>query len=398
MNVLIYADAHLYKTKDGRVWTKTVYGYEFWKRYLNTFESIIVIARMQQVNDEKTENFLESSGPRVSFIGLPMVRGTKNKWGYIAEFSKIVKIVQYSVEKVDCAIFRVPATMGYIVLYYYMKMRKPFSLEIVANPSNASGNRIERKIMENYLRKVVKKANGVSYVTQYNLQKLFPSNATIHGESDLYFESYYSSIDLKEDYFSKPRDYTNHEGSFRIIHVANNMNNDVKGQRVVIDVTRRLKELGYDVQTYIIGDGTKRGEYEEYARMSGLNNVVYFLGIFSSPKEVRNWLLNSDLFLFPSKAEGLPRSVIEAMAVGLPCISTPVDGIPELLPEEYLVMPTDIEGFTQKIIELIDDTERLNEMSKRNIDKAREYEQSILQKRRDCFYSKLKNLVQRQSM
>ena len=90
MNVLIYADAHLYKTGDGRVWAKTIYGYEFWKRYLNIFDNIIVMARMQEVHFSKTEGFLESSGAGVSFIGLPMVIGSQNKIGYITNFPQIV--------------------------------------------------------------------------------------------------------------------------------------------------------------------------------------------------------------------------------------------------------------------------------------------------------------------
>lgn len=393
MNVLIYADAHLYRTADGRVWAKTIYGYDFWKKYLNVFENITVISRMQKTEDRKMVNYLESSGPGVAFIGLPMVMGAKNKWRYITELPATAGIVRNAARTADCGIFRVPAVMGYIVLHYFMKTGKPFSLEIVINPLNAAGNQVERKLMGGYLEKIAKKANGVSYVTQYYLQKRFPSYAALFGENERYFESYYSSIDLKEEYFSTPRNYTQHKGSFRIVHVANQMNDDVKGHKIVIDVTRRLKELGYDIQTNLIGDGTKRKEFEEYVCLNDLKDTVHFTGILSSAEEVRNWLLNSDLFLFPSKAEGLPRSVIEAMAVGLPCISTPVDGIPELLPSECLVMPTDTEGFVKKITELLNNMEKLNEMSSRNIAKAREYEQSILQDRRDVFYSKLKKLA-----
>ncbi|MCM1262184.1 MAG: glycosyltransferase family 4 protein [Butyrivibrio sp.] len=393
MNVLVYADAHLYKTEDGRVWTKTIYGYEFWTRYLNVFKSIIVMARTQCVDREKVVGYLESSGPDVSFIELPMVLGSKNKLEYITEFHKIVKKIRNSLKNIDCGIFRVPSVMGYIALHYFMKTGKPFSLEVVINPLNAAGNEIERKIMGYYLKRVALKANGVSYVTQYYLQKLFPSYAQMYGENEQHFESYYSSINLKEEYFSCSRDYTKHDGSYRIMHVANQMNDEVKGHKIVIDVTQRLKELGYDIQTFFIGDGTKRNEFEQYANSSGLNGIIHFVGILSSAEKVREWLLKADLFLFPSKAEGLPRSLIEAMAVGLPCISTPVDGIPELLSAEYLIEPDDVEGFVNKIVYLLNNKKELNKMSEENIEKARLYEDSVLQERRDRFYGKLKDLV-----
>lgn len=395
MNVLVYADAHLYRTEDGKIWARTIYGYGFWKRYLNVFENITVIARMQNARKEDVENFCESSGPNVSFVGLPMVRGSQNKFGYIAQFPRALKIAHRTVRTADCGIFRVPAVMGYIVLHLFAKTKRPYALEIVANPFHtySFGNNIEKNILGYYLKRAASRANGVSYVTQYNLQQLFPSYARLHGESVRHFESYYSSIDLRKEYFSVPRDYKKHTGSFKIIHVANQMNDYTKCHKTVIDVTQSLRKSGYDIQTFLIGDGTKRKEFEEYAYSKGLSDAVHFVGILSSTEKVREWLLNSDLFLFPARAEGLPRALIEAMAVGLPCLSSPEGGIPELLPEEYLFMPADTEGIANKIVQLLSNPLQLNEMSKSNIDKARKYEHSILQERRDVFLNKLKKLV-----
>ena len=46
MNVLVAVDAQLFMTPDGKVWSKTIYGYDFWKRYLDVFETVKVVSRL----------------------------------------------------------------------------------------------------------------------------------------------------------------------------------------------------------------------------------------------------------------------------------------------------------------------------------------------------------------
>ena len=60
------------------------------------------------------------------------------------------------------------------------------------------------------------------------------------------------------------------------------------------------------------------------AKDLGIDDFVEFTGLLASASEVRQKLKDSDMYVFPTLAEGLPRGIIEAMAVGLPCISSPV--------------------------------------------------------------------------
>ena len=57
--------------------------------------------------------------------------------------------------------------------------------------------------------------------------------------------------------------------------------------------------------------------------------------------------------------------------------------------------PLDVDGFTNKIVDLLKQPEELNRVSARNIEKAKEYEETVLQKRRMEFYSKLKQLAEK---
>lgn len=392
MSVLVAVDARLYRTPDGKVWCKTIYGYDFWTRYLAAFNDILVISRLANASYDDVKGWLRSDGPQVKFIGMPMVRGSK---GYIIHFASFLKTAVKASINSDCAIIRLPSLPATFVEQVYRFSDKPYAIEVVADPKNAYAEKpFVAKVLSFWLKKACLRANGVSYVTQFALQKDYPNKARIQkGLTEKYFESYYSSIILKEDFFTGPRVYGAMHNKIRLIHTANNINNDVKGHDVVIKVVKKLIDEGINAEITFIGDGDRRLELECMAQSLGIGDKVKFTGFLSSSNEVREKLLDADLFIFPTKAEGLPRAVIEAMAVGLPCLSTPVNGIPELLPSQYMFDPLDVDGFTDKIKELILHPKEMTQMSQLNVEKAREYECEILNARRHRFYIQLKQLV-----
>lgn len=394
MNALVAVDAQLFRTPDGKVWTKTIYGYDFWRRYLDVFETIAVVSRIKDVQYEEVSGYLRTDGERVSFKALPMARGAKE---YIAHMPSFYKAASTAVRDEECAIIRLPSIAATFVELLFRGKHKPYVLEIVVDPVNAfEGSNLAAKILTAHLKKACRKANGVSYVTQFALQKQYPSTARMQEKNgDEFFETYYSSIILNRDYFSEPRDYSVVKNRIRLIHTANNVKNTVKGHDIVIKVVKKLNDAGIDAEVVFVGDGEKRGEFEALAKSLGVGDRVSFTGLLPSSTEVREKLLDADIFVFPTKCEGLPRAVIEAMAVGLPCLSTPVNGIPELLEPEFMFDPLDVDGFTRKIIELVHNPEKMNSMSARNIEKAKEYETSVLQERRIQFYGKLRKLVEK---
>jgi glycosyltransferase involved in cell wall biosynthesis len=95
----------------------------------------------------------------------------------------------------------------------------------------------------------------------------------------------------------------------------------------------------------------------------------------------------ADLFVLPSRTEGLPRAMLEAMARALPCIGSTAGGIPELLPAEDMVPPGDALSLALKIRSVLTDPVRLMSMSSRNLEKAKGYHEGILRERRNAFYN-----------
>ena len=178
-----------------------------------------------------------------------------------------------------------------------------------------------------------------------------------------------------------------------IVHMANVISGNSKGHKTLIEVVKRLVENGVNVKVKFIGDGPSVQEFKDYAKDIGVDKNIEFTGRISERSKLLYEVRQGDIFVFPSYSEGLPRCIIEACAVGCPCLSTPVGGIVELLEEEYLFAPDDVEGFANKIVELVNNPAKLNCMSETNIAKAQKYEKTILDARRKGFYEKLYNLA-----
>ncbi len=103
----------------------------------------------------------------------------------------------------------------------------------------------------------------------------------------------------------------------------------VKAQEVLVKAAALLKSRGLPVVTLFLGDGVERSNVEALARDSGLgSDDVRFLGFRN---DVPDLLAAADIFVLPSRAEGLPMSILEAMSHRLPVACTPVGGNPELV-------------------------------------------------------------------
>jgi glycosyltransferase involved in cell wall biosynthesis len=115
----------------------------------------------------------------------------------------------------------------------------------------------------------------------------------------------------------------------------------LKGHRILLDALKLLKDRGTAITVLIVGDGPERAAMEENARQHGLDrDWVRFLGFRD---DIADLLAASDLFLLPSLTEGMPLSVLEAMAQRLPVVATSVGGIPELMQDGVhgLLIPTE---------------------------------------------------------
>ncbi len=132
-----------------------------------------------------------------------------------------------------------------------------------------------------------------------------------------------------------------------------------KGQHVLLEALSVLRRQGRSVHVRFVGDGPDRRSLETQAQSLGLMLDATFEGSVNQDR-IREFYVAADVFALASFAEGVPVVLMEAMAMEIPCISTWITGIPELIRDGIdglLVPPGDAETLAAAIARLMDSRE-----------------------------------------
>ena len=396
MTLLVLQEQHFVRLLNGQIWVKETSNTSFWDRYLDVFDQVIVCARLSHQLNNETKGLMRSDRVEVEFVGLPDFRGIT---GLLSNWFQIERKIKMALDKADCVIYRAPSPISLIAYPIIKKIKKPFAVELMNNPITTYSKRTSKNIFIPLIKKIVTKqtkdmclvANGVSYVTENILQKMYPCRALLQNRNvKSYFTSSYSTIRLEAEdyYFNDDLNVTQLPNPLVLVH-SGKMNDFRKGQDLVISCTKCLIDKGYDVKLRLMGDGVLKDYFRALVQRLDIEEHVEFLGWKTGYKEVQKELKNAHLFIFPTLGEGLPRSVIEAMANGVLPIASDIDGVSELLPKELLVSEFSIEAFEEKIISVLDNWSQINEKRNLVFQKSKEYAYSILREKRTVFYKSL---------
>lgn len=140
-------------------------------------------------------------------------------------------------------------------------------------------------------------------------------------------------------------------------------------QRLMV-VIAKLRELKSDLRVAVVGNGDLEDETKALCREYGLEGNVDFLGFCSNPLKI---LHSSRAMIMVSRWEGTPMCALEAMALGVPIVSTPVDGLKVLVEEgENGYLSDDDSELAEKIFSIISDASLRARMSEYTLKKAKE--------------------------
>lgn len=175
------------------------------------------------------------------------------------------------------------------------------------------------------------------------------------------------------------------EDAFLLISVGELNKN--KNHQIVI---KALKELNNTNVHYIIcGVGSMRDQLTQLIQKYGLEDQIKLLGY---RQDIPELLKASDVFVFPSKREGLPVSLMEAMACGLPSVVTRIRGNVDLIEHRIngiLCDPTKSDDFKEALSELFHNREKRLQMGKASLKKVDNYSNQFVIKRMDSIYIEL---------
>ena len=396
MKLLVALEQRFLRSPDGHIYTAAPPRYAFWRQYLHTFEELVVLARVAET-DQIQPAEQRADGPGVMFWSLPNYFGPTQ---FLRNLVRLRSEIRKAVAATDAYILRLPGPIGDLAAHEIKRLGREYSVQVLGDPWEVFSpgavrtplRAVYRRLMSRSLRRNCQCAAAASYVTRDTLQRKYPpgNGAYACSLSDVALDGRFAGPDTIADRKRRTGDLA--AGNRRPIRLgfAGSLEVHYKGADILIHAVARCLRHGLEVEAHIAGDGRSRPQFESLAHKLGIQKSVGFHGQIPAGQAVFDFLDSIDIFVMPSRTEGLPRALLEAMARGCPCIASAVGGIPELLAPEALVPPADADQLAARIQRFAEDEKLLSWMIDHNLAAARRYRPEVLTATRHRFLTEVR--------
>lgn len=399
MNVTVALEVRYTVTPDGSVWSRIGMGRQFWERYLEVFDTVTIVARAT-LADAVSDDWERVDCPNIRLHKVPDFHGP---WEFVKSYPAVRRAVRSAIPESGAVILRAASQIANTIEAPLYRKSYPYGLEVIGDPHDVFARGVVDHPLRPFLRwhfsrrlrQQCLRAAGAAYVTKRALQQRYPTRQMSMSISDVdlpenavletVLSTNYPSVELRQEHLVRSIFHARRDGPFRIVTVGS-LAQLYKGTDVLIDAVARCVRAGLNLTAIIVGDGKYRDSLMAQAERAGIGSRVEFTGWVTAGDPVRMILDKADLFVLPSRTEGQPRALIEAMARGLPCIASAVGGIPEILDASCTVQKGDPAVLAAKISEVLASPAMREAMSARNLAIAMEFCDTVLAERRRRFY------------
>jgi glycosyltransferase involved in cell wall biosynthesis len=274
VRAVVTSDQRYMASRDGRVWTTSLFDRTFFQRYLSVFDEVRVVARVGKVG-MPAGNWKQVDGDGVTVHALPHFVGPV---GLARNLPRALNAAVSAFSVGDAVILRGGSPTLCLEPFLALS-RHPYGLEVVGDPWDVLASGCVQHPVAGFarswscrgLRHRARTACAVAYVTEHHLQLRYPPGPKA-------FSTYYSSADLQDSAFvSEPRRYVARVGEFRLVAVGS-MAQRYKAYDILLEAFRQCIETHPNLTLTLVGDGRYRPDLQSLASNLSLNGRVTFAG------------------------------------------------------------------------------------------------------------------------
>lgn len=391
--VLFVHDGPLFKDENGNY-----YGIHLKdalkQRYLYLGDSVTFLIRVKDIKSEDAGKYSLITPENFGVIPVPDFKSFSK---YFTVRPKAKAIIKKAVESHDVIVARLPSGSGNIAVGYAQELGKPLLTEMVACTLDAYWyHSFKGKLIAHYSylkqRRIMKNLEYCIYVTKYFLQGRYPISGKSINCSNVEIN------DPQEEVLLKRLDKIAQRKSNDTLSIGSigTLNISYKGHDDVLKAISILKDKGItNIVYYLVGQGDT-SRLEQMIAKLGIGQQIKIVGTMKHA-EIFPFLDTLDIYVHPSRTEGLPRAPIEAMSRACPVIGSDAGGTPELVSKEFTFKAGDVDALVT-LLENNTNAGMMDAEAKRNFELSKDYRKNILDERRKDFYDlfmkeKMKEIV-----
>jgi glycosyltransferase involved in cell wall biosynthesis len=375
---------------ENEIYTELEFSYESWKEYLDFFEHITIIGRnyTPDLSLENIKKYNKCDGPNTSFMLFPSLTNIKN---FLLKRSDVYKEIEEILQNADALILRGVQENASLAFKAAKKLKVPIFLEgtgCMWNNTWYYGSLLGKLYAPfRFLnaRKVYKYSDAVLYVTEKFLQTRYPTDGISESASDVKLSKF--KEDILERRLEKIDSYS--YGHIFKIGIIGPLHQKQKG---IDNAIKSLALSNINFELHILGRGNP-ANLKALSKKLKVDKKIFFDGTLPENK-VKKWLDSLDIYLQPSRTEGLPRATLEAMSRCLPVITSNAGDLPSIVDKNFVHDRNDTNSLMKMINTMCNDKNILKDQATKNYNTTyKKFNFTTLNKKRKDFLKKFVNIV-----